>query len=134
MKIKFKNLLLGFDDILEMKNNFTDQEFDEIEIGKAFGIALKELRKHKNLSLKSLGNSVDIIDSTINRYENGINIPTITQAIKIADFFDLPIEVFILLGLDHLQNNIDIPKSYEMLLSAFDKMRKDIAVARARKK
>ncbi len=134
MKIKFKNLLLGFDDILEMKNNFSSQEFDEIEIGKAFGITLKELRKHKNLSLKSLGNNVDIIDSTINRYENGINIPTITQAIKIAEFFEIPIEVFILLGLDHLQNNIDIPKSYEMLLKSFKKMRKNIVVARASKK
>lgn len=125
MKISFKNLLIGFDDILNMKGDFADREFDENEIGKAFGITLKALRASKKLSLKNLSNIIDIPDATINRYENGINIPTITQAIKISEFFEIPIEIFVLLGLEHMENPIDIAENYQKLLAAFAEARQD---------
>ena len=125
MKISFKNLLIGFDDILNMKGDFADREFDENEIGKAFGITLKALRASKKLSLKNLSNIIDIPDATINRYENGINIPTITQAIKISEFFEIPIEIFVLLGLEHMENSIDIAENYQKLLAAFAEARQD---------
>lgn len=125
MKISFKNLLIGFDDILNMKGDFADREFDENEIGKAFGITLKALRASKKLSLKNLSNIIDIPDATINRYENGINIPTITQAIKISEFFEIPIEIFVLLGLEHMENPIDIAENYQKLLAAFAEARQN---------
>ena len=74
------------------------KQFTEAEIGKAFGSSLKKLRTHLKLSLNAFGALVDIPNPTINRYENGINIPAITQALKLAEFFHLSIEEMIFLG------------------------------------
>lgn len=74
-------------------------EYTEEEIGKAFGRSLRALRKHGKLSLDTLSKEVDIPNPTINRYENGINIPTITQALKLADFFGVTIEEMIVCGI-----------------------------------
>ena len=71
------------------------ENFTEREIGKAFGNSLKKLRSHLKLSLNALSSLVDIPNPTINRYENGINIPTITQALKLSEFFHLSIEEMI---------------------------------------
>lgn len=95
MKLKLKKTILetGLD-----KAKF-DLDFTELEIGKAFGKSLKALRKKKGFTLDELSKAVDIPNPTINRYENGINIPTITQALKLADFFEVTIEEMVARGI-----------------------------------
>lgn len=127
MKVKFKNVLVGANNFLTVPKEVAEREFTENEIGEAFGYTIKELRKHKKLSLAALGKEVDLPAQTINRYENGINIPTITQAVKIADYFDLSIELFIAMGLAAIYENMDIVNQYERLEKA-------MILARARKK
>ncbi len=82
-------------------------QFTETELGKAFGNSLKKLRTHRKLSLNTLSKLVDIPNPTINRYENGINIPAITQALKLADFFHLSIEEMIFFGLEENRNVVE---------------------------
>ena len=95
MKLKFKNII---PEIIIPPEIYT-QDFVEADISKAFGISLRNLRTYKKLSLNALSEKVDIPNPTINRYENGINIPTITQAIKLTEYFKVSIEEMILLGI-----------------------------------
>lgn len=127
MKIKFKNVLVGANEHLKLPKEVAEKEFTENEIGAAFGCTLKKLREYKGLSLNALSKAVDIPNPTINRYENGINIPTIAQAIKLADYFDLSIEIFVAMGLAVIYENTDIVAQYERLEKA-------MILARARKK
>jgi transcriptional regulator with XRE-family HTH domain len=115
MKISFETLTFGFNGKLKGENPYKGREFDETELYKAFGYTLKKLREHKKLSLKSLGEIIDMPPQTINRYENGTNIPTIIQALKIADFFNLSIELFILMGLIAIEENIDFLPLYNQI-------------------
>ena len=115
MKISFETLTFGFNSQLKSENPYKGREFDETELYKAFGYTLKKLREYKKLSLKSLGECIDMPPQTINRYENGTNIPTIIQALKIADFFNLSIELFILMGLIAIEENADILPLYDKL-------------------
>lgn len=124
MKIKFQNLILGFDKTLKANDDILNKEYTESEISKAFGHTLKTLRVHKGLSLNELSKEIDIPNPTINRYENGINIPTITQALKIADYFDLSIELFVLFGIVAINENADITPLYDKLNSAIVKVKK----------
>ena len=70
---------------------------------------------------------MDIPNPTINRYENGINIPTITQAVKLADYFDLSIELFIAMGLAAIYEDMDIIEQVE-------KLERAMILARAKKR
>lgn len=90
MRLKFQDLA---------PSKFSEREFTEAEISKAFGNSLKALRSYKKLSLNALSEKVDIPNPTINRYENGINIPTITQALKLTDFFNVTIEEMVVFGM-----------------------------------
>lgn len=127
MKIKFKNILVGADKRLHLKKEIAEREFTESEISAAFGYTLKKLREHKGLSLNALSKEVDIPNPTINRYENGINIPTITQAVKLADYFDLSIELFIAMGLAAIYEDMDIIEQVE-------KLERAMILARAKKR
>lgn len=90
MKLKFQNTISGI--------AIAEQEFTETQISRAFGRSLRALRTYKKLSLNALSEETDIPNPTINRYENGINIPTITQAIKLTDYFGVTIEEMIVFG------------------------------------
>lgn len=92
MKIRFENYYGEGNAIL-------DRDFEEIEIAEAFGRSLRTLREYKKLSLRDLSKEVDIPNPTLSRYESGQNIPSITQGIKICEFFDLSIESFVQYGL-----------------------------------
>ena len=87
-----------------------------MEIAQCFGLALKTVRKIKGVSLAKMKKEIDIPSQTINRYENGINIPTIPQAIKIVTYFDLNIELFIFLGLAGLKEG---EKAIEQLYNEY---------------
>ena len=95
MKLTFRNTIDG----VSFPKELCEKDFTETEISKAFGLSLRKLRTNKKLSLNALSEKIDIPNPTINRYENGINIPTITQAIKITEFFNVSIEEMIFFGI-----------------------------------
>lgn len=93
-----------------------DSQIDESEIGQAFGLALKAARKVKDVSLIKLSEAVDIPNPSISRYENGLVVPTIPQAVKLTAYFGLNIELFIYIGLLGLQGD-DMGSIYSELIA-----------------
>ena len=55
---------------------------------------LKELRKEHKLSMKELGKILGLSESTISLYEAGKREPDIKTLIKIADYFNVSVDVF----------------------------------------
>ena len=104
MKVKLKDLIVLWKDYIpDIAEEVLNIELDEMQISQCFSIALKELRRYKKISLQALANIVDIPNPSISRYENGLVIPTIPQAIKLTAYFELPIELFVCLGLVGLE-------------------------------
>ena len=56
---------------------------------------LKELRLSANLSQKQLGSLVDIGESTVQSYELGTRVPSITIAIALADYFNVTLDYLV---------------------------------------
>ena len=119
-KIKNRALYIGFDKLINIPKEYAEKEYDESQLCKAFGRTLKILREHKKLTLRQLSDEIQIPPQTINRYENGDNIPTIIQALKIADYFYLSIELFIAFGIHVIEENTDITVLYDKLQNAFE--------------
>ena len=61
----------------------------------SIGKNLKELRTKEGLSLRELGEKLDISYNTIASYERNIIVPTITNVIKICNYFNVPCEYLI---------------------------------------
>lgn len=57
------------------------------------------MRTVKNVSLTEMENIFNIPNPSLSHYENGNNAPSITQAYKIADYFETDIPTIIYLGL-----------------------------------
>lgn len=115
MKIKVKDILWIIAEVFPSIYNskeVLEYEIDETEIMQCFAVALKTLRRVKKLSLNAMSEKVDIPNPSISRYENGLVTPTLPQAIKIATFFDLNIELFIFLGLAGIKGG-DIETMYQ---------------------
>lgn len=53
---------------------------------------LKEFRSSFNITQEELGANVQVTRKTINTIENGIFVPSLTLAIKLAKFFKIPVE------------------------------------------
>ena len=64
-----------------------------IEVMKAFGLRLREIRKSKNLSQQQLAYSADLELSQISRIERGIINTSISQAFQIAKALNIHIKV-----------------------------------------
>lgn len=62
---------------------------------KAFCDRLKELRKAKKLSTEKLGKELNVSNSTITRWENGVIVPSIDHLYNIAKFFDVSADYLI---------------------------------------
>lgn len=121
MKVKLKDLIVLWKDCLpNISEDVLNVELDETQIAQCFSIALKELRRYKKISLQALADIVEIPNPSISRYENGLVVPTIPQAIKLTAFFELPIELFICLGLVGVEggNLIDIYKNFTQRMNA----------------
>ena len=84
---------------------------DEKEAFSTFAENLRELRTHCDLSLVRLSELADIPNQTLSSYENKTHIPSMIQAIKIAAYFGLTVEEFILCGFDDYP--YDIVELYE---------------------
>lgn len=56
---------------------------------------LKELRLERGLSQQQLAKQIETTQSNIGRWENGINEPTASQLIKLANYFDCTIDFLV---------------------------------------
>lgn len=63
---------------------------------------IRELRKARKLTMKQLGEAVDLAESTISQYETGKRQPDNETLLKISEFFG--VTVGYLLGVEH--NNV----------------------------
>ena len=69
---------------------------------------LKELREEKGLTQNSIATAIDTTQTNIGRWEKGLNEPSYTQIIKLADFFECSVDY--LLGREDDFGNITIKK------------------------
>ncbi|WP_242272370.1 helix-turn-helix transcriptional regulator [Bacillus cereus group sp. BfR-BA-01538] len=69
------------------------------------GKNLRKLRKKNNLTMKELGQKLNLAESTISGYENGNRKPDYETLNKFADFFEVTTDY--LLGRDVTQKDID---------------------------
>ena len=131
MKLTFRDLTLLFKnhmDPAKIDEKIMEREFTENEIGEAFGIALKALRTHKGYSIDKLAKLIDMQNSTLNRYENGLRVPSIAQAIKIADYFEVNIEMMVMMGLAAKEEGADIGALYDQIQQSNEMMRQLLAI------
>lgn len=131
MKLTFRNLTLLFKNYMDpakIDEKIMEREFTENEIGEAFGIALKALRTHKGYSIDKLAKLVDMQNSTLNRYENGLRVPSIAQAIKIADYFGVNIEMMVMMGLAAKEEGADIGTLYDQIQQGNEMMKQLLAI------
>jgi len=56
---------------------------------------LKELRKRHKISQKALGEAVSGSEGGIQKYELGVNKPTMDVLVNIADYFDVSVDYLI---------------------------------------
>lgn len=127
MKIKFKDLLVNIKGQLKHSTDkLLEREFDEMDIAKAFGFAVKSIRKYKNITLVQMEKDLEIPNPTLSRYENGLNIPSMTQAIKISDYFDIGVNLMIIFGLVAIYENADFIPEYQKIMNALNNMNREI--------
>ena len=69
------------------------------------GENLRKLRKKNNLTMKELGQKLNLAESTISGYENGNRKPDYDTLNKFADFFEVSTDY--LLGRNVTQKDID---------------------------
>ena len=67
-------------------------------------------------------------NSTLNRYENGLRVPSIAQAIKIADYFGVNIEMMVMMGLAAKEEGTDIGAIYDQIQQGNEMMRQLLAI------
>lgn len=73
-------------------------------------LRIKELRQAKGLSQQRLADRLDISQSAVNSYENGINEPDIAMLRQIAGFFEVSV--------DYLIGHADLPHKIERTAEA----------------
>lgn len=59
---------------------------------KMYNNHIRTLRKRKNMTLKELGEIINVSESTISLYENGHREPDFETLIKIAKYFNVTID------------------------------------------
>ena len=86
---------------------------------------IAELRHKKNMTLKELGNALNMRDNTLSQYENNKREPKVETWRKLADFFNVSVEYLMGLsdspapGLSDMAGDITKPLtiSYKSLFS-----------------
>ena len=92
-------------------------------IGAELMTKLKELRKEHKLSMKELGKILGLSESTISLYEAGKREPDIKTLIKIADYFNVSVDV--LLSRDET-NKDEILDNHSLSMFNFEKLCDDL--------
>ena len=54
---------------------------------------IAELRKMQNLSQRQLAEGIGTSQANVSRWEQGLNEPSIMECWKLADFFDVSIDI-----------------------------------------
>ncbi len=67
-----------------------------------FKYRLRDLRRERNISGKTLAQCLGVTDANVSQWENGRNYPNQSVLEKIADYFDV--------SLDYLMGRTDIKK------------------------
>ncbi|MCP4487959.1 MAG: helix-turn-helix transcriptional regulator [Gammaproteobacteria bacterium] len=75
----------------------------DVDIRKAFGMRLKELRKQKDWTQKELANQVDIRFAQLNKYECGMHIPPIEKLVQLGDVLGVTLDYLIMGNRDQIQ-------------------------------
>lgn len=73
--------------------------YDNDQVKKAFGKSFRTLRLYCGFTLNDMEKMTEINNPSLSRYENGLVEPSLTQAIIIANTFELKAEDFVLFGL-----------------------------------
>lgn len=81
--------------------------YDNEQIKKAFAKSFKTLRLYCGFTLNDIEKLTNINNPSLSRYENGLVEPSLTQAIIIADVFELKVEDFVLFGLNVKPENCE---------------------------
>ncbi len=81
----------------------TDKDGNEFKLSEeqlknAFSNCLKELRKYKAYTLQAVSDGTGIPTPTVLRYESGENTPSIIQAYKFSQFYNIGLEEMFLAG------------------------------------
>ena len=119
-RVQYKDLLGMFGYFMkDVPIDIMEKDFSDEEIGKAFGVSIKAFRTGKKISLRKMEEDIAIPAQTINRYENNKIIPTISQAFKISAYFQVPLDMFVLLGLANIFENADILKNWELFHNVY---------------
>lgn len=58
-------------------------------------IKLREIRKEKNVTMKQVGKVIGVSESAISQYENGKRQPDQNTLVKLADFFNVSVDVLL---------------------------------------
>lgn len=68
---------------------------------------LKELREKNNLTLRALGQKVNMSSSRLSQYETGKREPKLETWQKLADFFNVPVDYLLGISKDRSTLTID---------------------------
>ncbi|MBN1683303.1 helix-turn-helix transcriptional regulator [Candidatus Bathyarchaeota archaeon] len=80
------------------------------------GDNIRVLRKESGLSIRELSLKIGISHNTLAAYERNVVIPTVPNAVKICEFFKVPVE-YLIYGKTVVKNNF---KDNELLALAID--------------
>lgn len=61
-------------------------------------VALAELRKRRHISQKQLSEALNLSAGAIGMYETGRRRPSLSRAIEIANYFNVPVETISFCG------------------------------------
>ena len=97
-----------------------------------FGEKIKDLRKERNLTQKSLAESLSVTVSTLSHWECGYQEPSLDALAKIADFFECSVD-YLLEREDDFGNitvksapTAPLPNNEQALLDNFRKLPEDL--------
>ena len=74
-------------------------------MGRQVKLCIKELREQRGMTQKELAEKMQVSFQTISKWENGVNMPDITNIPKLADLFGVSADV--LLGLQPMEQKTD---------------------------
>ena len=74
-------------------------------MGRQVKLCIKELREQRGMTQKELAEKMQVSFQTISKWENGVNMPDITNIPKLADLFEVSADV--LLGLQPMEQKTD---------------------------
>lgn len=94
-------------------------------IKQAFGKSLKALREHTGTTQREIAEVAKVPNQSISVYERGANNPTITQAYRIALYFNLSIDDFINYGLLEYLGGIAEEGDYKSITDLYDAVNKE---------